>query len=305
MKQCWVNLAVTISIYEYNCINKWAKNRPFWAGYGVEGNLYLIKRAKIPKYYNDMKKTRLFPIILVLITLAVNWGCGGGGVTDGNGTSQYLLYGGLVKNLDLGTVVTAVEMQRDDSLYGGAALSIGSDTLIYESNYLAYFLETDVLETPSGAYNLKAFDSSSLNEQIPFSVPGDFEITSIQLPDNRVNNGGDPVPLAWSLSLNSNGYFFSVVHKDSAYVTAGYSEFVTTGTASATVPRNAFQLYTELDTGWYYVYVCSYHGSPASDFNLPTLIPDGFTDNISKIRLNGRFGTIVVAPRDSIHVTLQ
>jgi len=253
-----------------------------------------------------MKKTNLFPIVFILIPLIVNLGCGGG-VTGGDGpTNEYKMVGGVVKNLDIDSVQTVVYLERNDSLYGGAQINIGIDTLEYDPVLEIYSFEDAAADYPYGNYGLKLSDSPDLSEIVPFAIPGDFQITSVQLPDNRVNNGGDPVPIIWSLSLGSSGYFFSVVLKDSAYVTAGYSEFVTTGTASATVPRDAFQLYSDLDTGWYYVYVCGYSGSPNSDYMLPSVIPaNNFSDNITTLLLTGQFGAITVTPHDSIHVTLQ
>jgi len=251
-----------------------------------------------------MKKLSLFPIILVLILMMFSWGCDSV-ATNGVSTGRYYLIGGLVKNLDLDLAQTVVYMEKNDSLFEEALVIFGDDTLKYDSADELYQSESSASTVSDGNTSLRVSDSPNLSELLTYAVPGDFQITSIQLPDDRTNNGGDPVPIIWSLSLGSDGYFYSVTLKDSAYTTTGFSEFVTTGTASTTVPRDAFQLYSELDTGWYYVYVCSYDGSPASDYNLPTAIPPGLTENISKIRLSGQFGTIVVTPRDSIHVTLQ
>ncbi|PKK83738.1 MAG: hypothetical protein CVT49_06885 [candidate division Zixibacteria bacterium HGW-Zixibacteria-1] len=251
-----------------------------------------------------MNKTGIFQILIVLLLLVPNMGCDGG-VTDGATSSKYFLSGGLIKNLDLDSAQTIIYMEKDDSLYSKAILSIGTDTLDYDSLGEIYAFEKLASVLPAGTYTLRAKDLPWLNEAIQFTIPGNFQITSIQLPDDRINNGGDPVPIIWSLALGGDGYFFSVVLKDSAYTTAGYSDFVTTGTASVTIPRDAFQLYSALDTGWYYVYVCSYSGSPSNDYLLPTVIPDGLNNNISKLRLTGRFGAIVVTPHDSIHVALE
>jgi len=259
--------------------------------------------SQITEVLYVMKKLSIFPIILVLILMMFIWGCDS--VTTSDSTGQYYLIGGLVKNLDLDLAQTVVYMEKNDSLFDDATIVFDNDTLIYNGVDELYWSENTASGVSQGSNILRVSDSPNLSELLSYTVPGDFQITSIQLPEDRTNNGGDPVPIIWSLSLGSDGYFYSVNLKDSAYTTAGFSEFVTTGTASTTIPRDAFQLYSDLDTGWYYVYVCSYDGSPASDYNLPTAIPPGLTENISKIRLSGQFGTIVVTPRDSIHVTLQ
>ena len=252
-----------------------------------------------------MKKLHLFPFVLLLLPLVLNLGCGGTGSTGNDDYARYYLTGGLVKNLDLGVTQAVAYMEKNDSLFGGAIIAFGNDTLEYSPADELYQSEQTAAAVASGNYFMQIKDSPGLNETLTYAVPGDFQITSIQLPDNRVNNGGDPVPIEWSLSLGGDGYFYGVILKDSAYSEAGYSEFVTTGAASATIPRDAFQIYSDLDTGWYYVYVCSYSGSPASDFNLPTTIPPGLTEDIAKVILTGQFGTIVVTPHDSIHVTVQ
>ncbi|MEW5923499.1 MAG: hypothetical protein AB1746_05880 [Candidatus Zixiibacteriota bacterium] len=251
-----------------------------------------------------MKKISVFQIFIVLLSLIPYMGCDSS-VTDGVTTNKYFISGGLIKNLDLDSSQTIIYLEKDDSLFGDAIISIGADTLDYDSISEVYSMVKTASLLPAGGYFLKVKDLPWLNESISFNIPGNFQITSIQLPDNRVNNGGDPVPMEWSLALNSDGYFYSVNLRDSVYVTAGYSAFVTTGAASVTIPRDAFQQYTDLDTGWYYVYVCSYSGAPSNDYLLPTTIPDGLLNNISKLRLTGRFGAIVVTPHDSIHVTLQ
>lgn len=251
-----------------------------------------------------MKKINVIQILIVLLLLAPNMGCDSS-VTDGVTTAKYFISGGLIKNLDLDSSQTIIYLEKDDSLFQDAMITIGNDTLDYDSVSEVYSLDKTASLLPAGSYSLKLKDLPWLNESVAFNIPGNFQITSIQLPDDRVNNGGDPVPIEWSLALNSDGYFYCVNLKDSAYVTAGYSAFVTSGAASVTIPRDAFQQYTDLDTGWYYVYVCSYSGAPSNDYLLPTTIPDGLLNNISRLRLTGRFGAIVVTPHDSIHVALE
>jgi len=249
-------------------------------------------------------------LIAALAAFLIGSGCDGyGGGTPPDDQNTYYFLGGLVKNLDNDIIKIAVYLELENNPLTTATITIGSDTLEYDSTdgfYSLQFNTSSALE-PGGHY-MKFVDSTELTDSIQFIIPNDFQITEIQLPDNRVNNGGDPVPIQWNPSLNSIGYVFGVIMRDSIYIADGYSDFVTTGATSVTIPRDAFQLsgnINEIDTGWYNVYVYSYAGSPASYLNVPTAVPVGFTDNYSREKMIGRFGSMVVTPHDSIHVVLE
>nr|MBN2277857.1 hypothetical protein [candidate division Zixibacteria bacterium] len=251
--------------------------------------------------------------ILLFEFLAVSfvlWGCGGsaGNINNG-GENTYYLMGGLVKNLDNDTISVAAYLEFDSEPLGTAIISLGDDTLEYDSSTAVYsILLSPASSLSPGGYYLKIKDSTRFVDSIQFTLPNDFQITDLQLPDTRINNGGNPVPMSWNISLNSTGYAYGVIIEDSAYIAAGYYEFVTTGVTSVTIPRDAFQLpgsINEIDTGLYHVYVYSYSGSPGSLYNLPTSLPSGFQDNYTRENFVGRFGSIVVTPRDSIRVAVE
>jgi hypothetical protein len=227
-------------------------------------------------------------------------------VHDTISTHTYDLRGGMVKNLDNDSTLAVLTLRRDNYYYSMADITIYDSSLNFDDFLGAYTIGYDSASSPvAGGDTLTVYDSSFLNEKIPFTLPDNFAITSISLPDNRINPGGEAVQLQWQTSLQSDGYILGVVLKDSIYSNDGYSEFVAGGVTSVTIPLDAFRIYGDLATGWYYVYVYSYDGSPASTYNLPTLIPTGLADNISELNFTGRFGTIIVTPRDSILVVSQ
>jgi len=221
-------------------------------------------------------------------------------------THTYDLRGGIVKNLDNDSTLAVLTLRRDNYYYSMADITIYDSLLDFDDNLGAYTIGYDSALSPvTGVDTLTVYDSPFLNEKIPFTLPDNFAISSISLPDNRINPGGEAVQLQWQTSLQSGGYILGVVLKDSIYSNDGYSEFVAGGVTSVTIPLDAFRIYGDLATGWYYVYVYSYDGSPASTYNLPTSIPAGLADNISELYFTGRFGTIIVTPRDSILVVSQ
>jgi len=75
---------------------------------------------------------------------------------------------------------------------------------------------------------------------------------------------------------------------------------------SATFDSDAFALPSgELDTAWYYIYVYGYKDSPVPGNDIPTVFPEGLTNSINKLDFTGKFGSIIVTERDSIHAVTQ
>lgn len=256
----------------------------------------------------DMRKLYFFQIFLVLILFFLCSGCNEN-VTNGGAAGQYNLQGGLVKNLDIDSASISLSLIKGDTELTDADVRYDGNMIAYDSAQTSYIMDFDSSSRVSaGLHRVKLTDLPWLNDSVLFTVPNNCIITSIQLPEDRVNPGGIAVQIQWSVSLESDGYAYGVVLRDSAYVTEGFSAFVPLDEGNSTsIPPDAFRLSGNVsypDTGWYYVYVYSYSGSPASERNLPTAIPEGLTDNISKPNFNGRFGSIVVTGRDSIYVVL-
>ncbi len=244
--------------------------------------------------------------LAVLAAAAVS-SCGRAANVTTPTTADYDLRGGIVKNLDNDSTQAVFVVTKNNALYDAATLIIYGDTIPYDTTISLYNKIYSGLSMPSsGLDTLQIVDSTNLNEKFAFTLPDSFYLTSISLPDNRINAGGADVQIQWAASLQNSGYIFAVVLKDSTYIDDGYAEFVDAGVTYATIPPDAFRIYGDsLTIGWYYVYVYSYNGNPASTYNLPTYIPAGLTDNISKEKITGRYGTIVVSPRDSIYVDVS
>ena len=216
----------------------------------------------------------------------------------------YSFLGAVNKNLDTDSLVLAVYLEKEDSAVVTAEITLDDDTLGFDGQ--RYILSYDGADSlGDGHYLLHLEDSTILSDTVGFDLPIDLEITNIILPTNRINAGGDPVQFFWSNAVGADGYIFATVLKDSAYKSLGYADFSEDYARLATIPPDAFRLYSTLDTGWYYVYVYAYTGSPAFDDNLPTALPaSGFVDSVAHAYLSGMIGTIVVSEHDSIHVTL-
>lgn len=218
----------------------------------------------------------------------------------------YILLGGLVKNLDDNNSAVEVYLERDLEVYSDAEIKINALDVDYNGIWHLYIFQADSASAlAAGEYALNVKDSSWFNYTFRDTVPSDFAISEIALPENRVNAGGESVQLIWDFSPNARGYLVAVTQKDSAYVGEGWISFVESGFNQATIPPDAFRLSGDLDTAWYYVYVYSFTGAPNSELGLPVALPAGFIPNIDEQTITGSFGAIIVSPRDSIHATLQ
>ncbi len=218
----------------------------------------------------------------------------------------YYIEGSIVKNSDLDIASVTLYLERDQAIYSLMDISIEQFSLGYDAVENLYFVDTDSADAfPQGQYNLNIEDSTWLDYTYIDTLSFNPVITITSLPEDRGNPGGMPVQMIWQLALNNDGYIIATTLKDSVYNNYGYSDFVSDGVNQATLPLSAFRLSGELDTGWYYVYVYSFTGSPSFGRNLPVHLPDGFLNNISATDITGMFGTVVVSPHDSIHVTLQ
>ncbi|MBN2227247.1 MAG: hypothetical protein JW763_07760 [candidate division Zixibacteria bacterium] len=244
--------------------------------------------------------TIIFGLFLAGLFLA---GCDEAIVKEGQ-ERFYSFWGAVNKNLDTDSLVLAIYLEKQDSVVTTAEITLDNDTLAFDGQrYLLSYDEADSLD--DGHYILRFTDSTILSDTVGFDLPIDLEITNVILPSNRVNAGGNPVQFYWSNAVGADGYIYAAVLKDSAYKSAGYADFSVDYARQATIPRDAFRLYSTLDTGWYYIYAYAYTGSPAFDDNLPTALPaSGFVDSVTHVQLSGMIGSIVVSEHDSIHVTL-
>ncbi len=223
-------------------------------------------------------------------------------------TYSYGFAGVLVKDFNVDMTHIVATLTRNDSSLSEAEIRFDGDSLAYiaHSIYLRAVF-------PAGAYQADTFDieirdSSLFHDTVIVILAADFAIDSV-IPPTRLKTSSDHVSLGWSGSSDAEGYVIAAVKRYSSYTGAGYSQYVTSQATSETFPNDVFILPSdEPDTGWYYLYVYSYVGSPDSALSspfLPVPMPSQLPDNILFDGFEGHFGTVVVTRLDSIHVVAE
>jgi len=253
-------------------------------------------------------------VLLCLTSLAATqWGCDSYPTEHKpTPTYSYRFEGVLVKDLNVNFTHILASFKRDDSTLPGAEIRFGGDSLVYSGDTYSRSV------FPASAYQADSFDieirdSLIFHDTVITELADDFAIETI-VPPRREKTASETVSLTWTDSTEDQSYVMAAVKRYSSYTGTGYSQYVTTHTASATFENEAFESPTgEPDTGWYYLYVYSYVGSPDSALSaallsaalLPVPMPGQLADNIDDDDLGGRFGTIVVALLDSMEVVSQ
>ena len=257
-----------------------------------------------------MSKSKLYLVGLALLAglgLTATIGCDGSSGTGGNGSDMdYRLTGILVEDWNRFATRAEVVLTRNDTLLDSALVWIGDQTLTFENG--EYRLSVEPSGTyPRGSYELVVADLPNFRDTVLISIADTFTL-AVSDPPNRENPGGDLVTLNWTGSAGVDAYAVAAVPRHLAYTGAGYSGWA--GSTEGTIPLSAFRWSNgiALDTGWYYVFAYGYVGSPDSATSadvLPVPLPGNLTPNIDQGELTGRFGTVVVAGRDSVWVRLQ
>jgi hypothetical protein len=245
-----------------------------------------------------MKKNYLLSLAAIAGLLIIS-GCDQRIARSSN--NAYQLQATFVKNLDKDSLLALATLHRNDTATILSIITVGSDTLKSgEGYYRKAYNASDTM--PAGNYFLRIKDENFF-DSVSFAMPGDFRISSISLPDSRINPGGNSVQLEITSSAGSNGYVVGAIKKNYAYLSDGFSQI---SASLINVPIDAFRNNQgELDTGWYYIYVYAYSGSPTIGQNLPTSFPSGFAENIARTNLGGYLGAIVVSRPESTHVVVD
>ncbi len=232
--------------------------------------------------------------------------------TESNDNQAFRIAATCIIDQSVGRSTVIADFTKGVAQRPAAILLFGADSLRFnkpgfspDSLFSAQFPSSSRYSL--GANRLVVNDSALFRDTFPITVTDTFSITQI-FPTNRDAHGSLQVSLAWSTSDSARGYAMAAVLKKDAYLKSGYSTFVTSFNTNGTFPPEAFSLSPGPlpDTGWYYVYVYAYSGVPDSSLTaglLPVPFPHQLTDNITgRQDINGRYGMIRVAARDSVHV---
>lgn len=253
----------------------------------------------------------------LLVTLAVMGlllACNGGILEPNNADTAYKVGGLLAVDHNTGKSVGAAALVNDTVIVSRGTVKFSGSVFLFNNALFALdsvyaTIWNSTVQFASGSHTFTVADSTDLSQQsVPTSLPATIGITDIT-PPSRISNGSDLVKLSWFGGSGASGFVIAAVRRSQAYTGVGYSIFATSQT-SETFPRDAFYQTspTTPDTGWYYLYVYAYTGSPdrvLSRYTLPVSMPTQLADNISLRDLSGHFGTVRVALRDSVHVVLQ
>ncbi|HKK21738.1 MAG TPA: hypothetical protein VJ983_09715 [candidate division Zixibacteria bacterium] len=271
---------------------------------------------------NKPFKTSLIFLAIALLAVGslIQTGCNGSSdIVNPPLNDKYRIQGALVKDANLDAMLIdstriALTLTRQDTTLTTALIRFDGDTLTY--NKLSFLLDSvysfkDSIKglVPSDLYDLVVRDSNLFQDTAKVYVPDTFSITSV-IPGTRISNGGDQIRLVWTSAAGIQGYAVGVVMRGSQYQGTGYSQYITTLTTDATIPPDAFRLTdpNSPDTGWYYLYVYGYTGSPDSAISselLPVPFPSQLPDNVARNDFHGQIGAVVVSKKDSMHVVLQ
>lgn len=229
-------------------------------------------------------------------------------------TNDYHVVGSLVINLDRDSTITAVDFRRGSARVPRGEVALGGkgltfDQATYEIDSVFARRVASSADYSSGTRYLKVVDSTLFTDSAITTSPEALSILTIT-PPNRLVAGNETVSLTWSASSGTAGYVVAVVLKRRAYSDSAYVAYVTSLNTAVTVPRSAFYLSgaAQPDTGWYYTYIYSYTGAPDSALagvSLPSPLPSQLANNINRTNLDGRFGSVMVAHPDSVHVLIQ
>jgi len=261
------------------------------------------------RYPKSAKRISLIVLSCTVLTLGLI-SCNGTPTGSGGGNgSKYTVRGILVVDLNRSKTQSAIQLTRNSSKTTTASVAL--DTAAFQFAVPSFLIDSVYSYSANsprvfaaGQHSLYLHDTTLLADTVGVAVPDTFTILT-HSPVNRTIVGSGTARFTWSGSTGANGYFIAAALRSHAY--PGYSAYVTTGQTAQTIPPEAFSPSPgpTPDTGWYDIYVCSYTGVPDSTLFssfLSAPFPTQLTDNVDRIRVAGRFGTVLVARKDSIHV---
>ncbi len=263
-------------------------------------------------FKSNLRKSILLAPAFLLV-LAVLSGCDSAGVNT-QVTSSYRAEGGLVLDQNSDSAFVSISFERNDTLLVTAAVWYGADSLEFNNPQVcvcnAFSSCSDsVLKYAAATPMIIVQDEDRYQDTLGSVVVDTFSITNV-VPANHLVQGNDQVSLEWGGSTNAEAYVLAAVKSSEAYSGDGYSLYAPLSATAGTIPPDAFLIEgtTEADTGLYNIYVYALNGSPDSAltaYRLPVPLPQQISDNISERSLDGRFGTVFVALKDTVRVVQQ
>ena len=254
-----------------------------------------------------MKKYLTLYIIAILGLIFT--GCGGD--ITGDTTTEYTVDGLLM--LDPNTdqaFCYALILQEGSSIANLTSYIITSatdSTAMTPRGGGAYLTTDNALELGADStYTIRADEQFG---DFYFSMNLDLADTfhvEVLSPASRIYSGGT-VSISWNAPSQDFGYFVTLVPPSSEAVP--FAEISNTSN-DFTIPADAFARSDgERVPGVYYIYVIAYKDTFYSDAFIENHdhvfypYPDeGFEDNIDRIGVSGKFGTVIVAYYDSVIV---
>lgn len=242
------------------------------------------------------------------------WACNGGIVKPSDGDSLYRLTGIISVDPNVSRTIAAADLQKDTLPAVAATVKLDGTALTFDralfpvdSVFSAEW--PSIVQLSSGNHTFLSSDSTDLPAQAATALlPGNILINSVT-PSNRISNGNEPVKIEWFGGSGASGFVVAAVLRSKTYSGFGFSQYATSATAT-TFPREAFYQSNPNtpDTGWYYLYVYAFGGSPDSALSkvtLPVRMPSQLADNFSSQTISGHVGGVMVSVRDSVHITLE
>lgn len=258
-------------------------------------------------------RKRLVGFFMLTLTLAaVLAACGGKG-TPPNLFNTYRVSGTLVVDMNRDSVYVSIRLFEANNPATAATIKLEGRSLVYNSASFpvdsVFSIRLDsAMQYVNRVLVLSMSDTTGFDDTLFVRVPDTFSIINV-IPFNHQTQGLESVSLSWSGSAGSNGYVMAAVQQDSAYSEYGYSLLPTPNTGTGgTIPPEAFSLgpSNNPDTGLYNLYVYARGAitdSAQSSPLLPVPLPANLIDtNIVKPNFFGQFGSILVAPKDTVRV---
>jgi hypothetical protein len=199
-----------------------------------------------------------------------------------------------------------LQIWRDNAAFDLAAIGVYNSV---DTNAIALLTRVDsgTYSDVYAAFNLDATRQLMTEITTPLdafqfrytvAVPDTFSFAAPGLPGNIVRSSDGAVQLEWNAAQFAEGYFIVVEPVASGNNAAGYAELISSQSATGgSIPASAFRSTQGFEEGDYDVWVVAYRQSPISYPGIPFDLPAGFSDNIDRVGVDGRGGSMYIPSR--------